>query len=89
MSILTDQRDRYRQLNKELQEKLLTIRSQVAQLEKEVFSLKKDNRELYEKLRYTQSYQREVMMAIIHVRPMLHLMRKDLKKDIMRIMKQN
>jgi peptidoglycan hydrolase CwlO-like protein len=49
-------------LNKELQEKLSAVRSQVGQLEKQVFSLKKDNTELYEKLRYTQSYQREVMI---------------------------
>ncbi|KAJ3043990.1 hypothetical protein HDV00_003517 [Rhizophlyctis rosea] len=55
--ILTSQRDRYRQKNTELEQLIRTHLSMISELRVEIDKLKSDNVALYEKLRYTQSFQ--------------------------------
>ncbi|KAJ3264486.1 hypothetical protein HK104_006464, partial [Borealophlyctis nickersoniae] len=55
--ILTSQRDRYRQKNAELEEQIRGHLATISDLRNEIEKLKSDNVKLYEKLRYTQSFQ--------------------------------
>lgn len=56
LPIITQQRDRFRVRNKELEEDLKQKFSKIVELKREVASLKNDNKELYERIRYISSY---------------------------------
>ncbi|ODQ65411.1 hypothetical protein NADFUDRAFT_8044, partial [Nadsonia fulvescens var. elongata DSM 6958] len=56
LHIITQQRDRFKLRNTELEEDLRKNWATVADLRKELEALKKDNMELYEKARYMSSY---------------------------------
>ncbi|KAJ3049568.1 hypothetical protein HK097_009454 [Rhizophlyctis rosea] len=55
--ILTSQRDRYRQKNLELEQQIRNHLATISELRNDIEKLKSDNVTLYEKLRYTQSFQ--------------------------------
>lgn len=54
LPIITQQRDRFRSRNKELEEENKKHFSKIVELKREINSLKNDNRELYEKIRFLQ-----------------------------------
>lgn len=58
LPIITQQRDRFRQRNHELEQELSSSWQQITSLRKELESLKRDNVELYEKNRYVSTYKR-------------------------------
>ncbi|KAA8916545.1 hypothetical protein TRICI_001299 [Trichomonascus ciferrii] len=58
LPIITQQRDRFRQRNHELEQELSTSWQQLTSLRKELETLKKDNLDLYEKNRYVSAYKR-------------------------------
>ncbi|VVT57389.1 uncharacterized protein SAPINGB_P005671 [Magnusiomyces paraingens] len=58
LPIITQQRDRFRARNSELEEDLKKCWATISQLKKELDSVKRDNVELYEKARYASSYKR-------------------------------
>ncbi|KAJ3114526.1 hypothetical protein HDU96_001988 [Phlyctochytrium bullatum] len=55
--ILIGQRDRYRQRNGELEAEVRTLKETVAELRNGMEGLRNDNVKLYEKLRYTETFQ--------------------------------
>ena len=57
LPIITQQRDRFRNRNKELEEENKKHFSKIVELKREINSLKNDNRELYEKIRFLQYHQ--------------------------------
>jgi homeobox protein cut-like len=54
LPIITQQRDRFRNRNKELEEENKKHFSKIVELKREINTLKNDNRELYEKIRFLQ-----------------------------------
>lgn len=56
LPIITQQRDRFRARNTELEDNLRKSWNTISQLRKELESIKKDNLELYQKARYASSY---------------------------------
>ncbi|VDN96319.1 unnamed protein product [Rodentolepis nana] len=56
LSIVRSQRDRLRQQNRELEENLLAMRQQVVAVQTQLEALRQDNVQLYEKIRFVQSY---------------------------------
>lgn len=58
LPIITQQRDRFRQRNHELEQELSSSWQQLTSLRKELETLKKDNLDLYEKNRYVSTYKR-------------------------------
>nr|CDS28288.1 cut homeobox 1b [Hymenolepis microstoma] len=56
LSIVQNQRDRLRQQNRELEENLLAMRQQVVAIQTQLEALRQDNVQLYEKIRFVQSY---------------------------------
>lgn len=58
LPIITQQRDRFRVRNSELEEDLRKSWNTITQLRKDLESIKRDNVELYEKARYASSYKR-------------------------------
>ncbi|ANB14407.1 Coy1p [Sugiyamaella lignohabitans] len=56
LPIITQQRDRFRQRNAELESELRKNWALISSLQKEVETVKKDNVELYERTRYASSY---------------------------------
>lgn len=65
LPIVTQQRDRFRTRNSELEEDLRKSWSTISQLKKELDSVKRDNVDLYEKARYASSYKRSPATANI------------------------
>ncbi|ORZ09113.1 CASP C terminal-domain-containing protein [Lobosporangium transversale] len=59
LSIVTSQRDRFRQRNGELEEQLRQQSEQISNLRNENSQLQRDNLKLYEKVKYMQSYRNE------------------------------
>lgn len=59
LPIVTNQRDRFRQRNGELEEELRKQFNIISELRSEVKSLQADNLKLYEKVRYMQSYRED------------------------------
>lgn len=57
LPIITQQRDRFRNRNKELEEENKKQFGKTIELKREINSLKNDNRELYEKIRFLEHYQ--------------------------------
>ena len=57
LPIITQQRDRFRNRNKELEEENKKHFSKVIELKREINTLKSDNRELYEKIRFLEYHQ--------------------------------
>lgn len=57
LPIITQQRDRFRNRNKELEEENKKHFSKVIELKREINTLKNDNRELYEKIRFLEYHQ--------------------------------
>lgn len=57
LPIITQQRDRFRNRNKELEEENKKQFSKVIELKREINTLKNDNRELYEKIRFLEYHQ--------------------------------
>lgn len=58
LPIVTQQRDRFRARNNELEEELRKSWAVVSSLRKEIESVKKDNMDLYERTRYAASFKR-------------------------------
>ncbi|KAF8928497.1 hypothetical protein BGZ58_009611, partial [Dissophora ornata] len=59
LSIITSQRDRFRQRNSELEEQLRQQSEQISNLRNENSQLQRDNLKLYEKVKYMQSYRND------------------------------
>ncbi|CDK25576.1 unnamed protein product [Kuraishia capsulata CBS 1993] len=57
LPIITQQRDRFRLRNKELEDETKKQFSKIVELKREITSLKNDNRELYERIRFLQSFE--------------------------------
>ncbi|KAG0687645.1 hypothetical protein C6P40_002069 [Pichia californica] len=57
LPIITQQRDRFRNRNKELEEENKKQYGKTIELKREINSLKMDNRELYEKIRFLEHHQ--------------------------------
>lgn len=57
LPVITQQRDRFRKKNKELEDENKKQFSKVIELKREINSLKTDNRELYEKIRFLEYHQ--------------------------------
>lgn len=57
LPIITQQRDRFRNRNKELEEENKKHFSKIVELKREINNFKNDNRELYEKIRFLQYHQ--------------------------------
>lgn len=62
LPIITQQRDRFRTRNTELEEELKKSWNTATQLRKDLEAVKRDNVELYEKARYASSYKRGAPM---------------------------
>uniref|UniRef100_A0A060TGP8 Protein CASP n=1 Tax=Blastobotrys adeninivorans TaxID=409370 RepID=A0A060TGP8_BLAAD len=63
LPIITQQRDRFRQRNAELEQELSKSFQQLTAVRKELEGVKRDNVELYEKTRYASTYKRPNMSA--------------------------
>ncbi|KAF9166626.1 hypothetical protein DFQ26_007323 [Actinomortierella ambigua] len=63
LSIVTSQRDRFRQRNGELEAQLREQSEQISTLKNELSQLQKDNLKMYEKIKFMQSYASDKGMA--------------------------
>jgi homeobox protein cut-like len=59
LPIITQQRDRFRQRNVELEQELRNMWTLVSSLQKEIETVKNDNADLYERSRYVSSYKQK------------------------------
>ncbi|CAI8498119.1 unnamed protein product [Pichia kudriavzevii] len=66
LPIITQQRDRFRNRNKELEDENKKHFNKIIELKREINTLKNDNRQLYEKIRFLQFHQSKTNMEQNH-----------------------
>lgn len=67
IDIISNQRDRFRDRNDQLESDNRVLRDQVRQISAEIETIKADNVKLYEKIKFLQSYQGQKVCLIWRV----------------------